>query len=225
MNDEGSDNRKVQLRGTSWHLTLFGQAGIMIRRFGRLIGFAGQDHAGRRSRATTDDTGAVDWVTTGISPQGEENTLYVCRRLIEALRERGEEWGEPVEGRDEPVDCECSNPRGDKLQIQVVRAAGESFWEELSKARQIGQRGITPEELASALREPIAKKARKLGPNERANLILALDATRTPASALTSVVEEFRGAHGAWCASLGFSAVWVVGPYSSFVERLDVGPA
>jgi hypothetical protein len=38
---------------------------------------------------------------------------------------------------------------------------------------------------------------------------------------LPSVVESFRERHGAWAATLGFDAVWIVGQGEGFTHRLD----
>ena len=56
---------------------------------------------------------------------------------------------------------------------------------------------------------------------KRSNLMLALDATRLPVLGFEDVVEEFQARFGTWIKSLGFEAVWLVGPQDSLTWRLD----
>jgi len=224
--DPPDEHTKVSLRGKSWHFPQFGRAAIILRRFGQLIGFAGQDKVGRRSSAENTEASRISWEATGEVPRGEQNTLYVCRTLIEALRAAGDEWAEPVKGQHEPADCESRNSRGERLEIQVVQALlSEPFWQRFARKRASDLQAGTPSELAARLRDPIAKKAAQLAPAIKANLVLALDSTRTTGFTLSTVVDEFRRVHGAWCAEAGFRSVWLVGPFSAMVARLDVRAA
>jgi hypothetical protein len=43
-------------------------------------------------------------------------------------------------------------------------------------------------------------------------LVLGLDALRSPAYARSEPIAAFQAAHGEWASSLGYQAIWIVGP-------------
>jgi hypothetical protein len=223
MTDEKEPEKKVMLRGTSWHVPGLGRAAILMRRFGKIITFAGQDSLGRRSRAEHTDSDLIAWEATGENPQGERNSLHVCEILVEALRRTGEDWSDAVIGQDEPIDCQSSNPRGEYLQIQVVRATRHrNLWRRFTTTRSTGLQSDTPAALADELKATIDSKQSMLPPTVKAGLVLALDATRVSGYALDRVADEFRRTHGLWCRGTGFKSVWIVGPFPDLVSRVDV---
>jgi len=56
---------------------------------------------------------------------------------------------------------------------------------------------------------------------QRPKLILLLDAYRLPALALGSVTDQFKKEQAIWLQSLDFYSVYIVGPTTTFVSRLD----
>jgi hypothetical protein len=79
-------------------------------------------------------------------------------------------------------------------------------------------------EAVNAIKNAVELKAsdRKIPSKDRGAITLALDATRLPGLAFDVVIDQFRADHGSWVTGLGFSAVWLVGPRSSLVWRLDI---
>src|SRR5207244_3298777 len=106
------------------------------------------------------------------------------------------------------VDCESSDGRT-ILHIQVTRAVDHRFFAPLGRTGQVVESGSTPEELADRLKAAIEGKATLAG---RSAIVLALDARLAGMQALQRVVDEFKLQHGEWARTVGFQAIWVVGP-------------
>ncbi len=53
------------------------------------------------------------------------------------------------------------------------------------------------------------------------DVVLVLNAIRTPWLALTPVAEAFRLKYGPDARLLGYAAIWIVGAGEGFTERLD----
>jgi hypothetical protein len=89
----------------------------------------------------------------------------------------------------------------------------------------LAAREYSAAEAASILKAAVGMKAsnRKIPTRDRADIVLALDATRLPGIAFDAVVEQFRNSHGAWATQQGFAAVWLVEPMPRLVWRLDTG--
>ena len=105
--------------------------------------------------------------------------------------------------------------------VQVVRALTERrFWKELDRSGEMSEIVMTISEAVSALRTAIEHKT-KIPPQQRPDLILLLDAYRLPAFALGLVTDQFKREQAIWTQSLGFHAVYIVGPTATFVSRLD----
>lgn len=123
------------------------------------------------------------------------------------------------------MDCWAAHAKDGRrtLSIQVVRAIAErGFWQTLWRLARITE-GRTVRDLAAHLLVAVKKKSvdDRIPLSVRPGLVLALDATRLPVLALDSVAEYFRKQHGSWAASLGFAAIWVVGPVTLLCHRLD----
>jgi hypothetical protein len=207
-------------------LHLSEHASALQERGGQAIGFTESERQGRASGASLVEDGRVSYSLTGTSPQGEEDTLAVCRLLVGVLRAAGEDWADPT-ASDGVVDCLApakDNPRS-VLKIQVVRAIPDpDLWSELSRVGRIDRAGVDRGQLVSQLRAAVQHKAsdKKVPPSVRPDLVLALDANRLPGLTLDAVVEDYRTEHGAWTASHGFRAVWLVGPTARLTWRLDI---
>lgn len=193
----------------------------VVARQDREIRFRESEREGRVTSADRNDDGSFSQKISGSSPQGEEDTLNACRILVRVLNASGGNWTDPTPGQGN-VDCEAvdRNLSHQKLSIQVVRAIVEqSLWEQLNLHRSVELSRVSKEQLVDQMKNAIESKAIKIPPPDRASLTLALDATRLPA--LGFVVEEFRAQFGTWAKSLGFEAVWLVGPVESLCRRLD----
>jgi len=173
-----------------------------------------------------DKDGNLSYSLSGSSPQGEEDTLTACQILVSKLNKAGGGWDKPSRVCDGPVDCEAADQEttSRKLSIQVIRAnVDPKLWETLNQTGKIEATGVAKLALVEQIKAAIEVKAndRKLPMITRHGLVLALDATRLPASGFDSVVREFRSKWGDWASKLGFDAIWLVGPLDSLTWRLD----
>jgi hypothetical protein len=90
---------------------------------------------------------------------------------------------------------------------------------ELARARGAEvERNLSAAELADDVAAAI--RAKLYAPAVRADLVLALDAIRSPGHADTAVAETFVQAYGTWARSPGYRAIWLVGPVASLCHRL-----
>lgn len=182
------------------------------------------DSDGHAVSANLNEDGSVDDAIRGRSRQGEDGTLAVCRLLIERLRMEGGRCGEPrmasrnsrdERGIDAIVQCDAST-----LSIQVVRADPDpEVWKTLGQTGETSRR-MSPAEAAHVMQRAIEKKAGRIAFAQRAELLLALDATETPGQTLAQSVDAFRSDHATWASSLGFASIWLVGPNVTLTQRL-----
>jgi|HubBroStandDraft_5_1064220.scaffolds.fasta_scaffold325192_1 hypothetical protein len=150
----------------------------------------------------------------------ETSDLEVCRILVTRLNRDGGRWEGLVHlkssNRDEAgVDCRADD--GDSiLNIQVTRASGDpAIWSNVNVLVPI-ERVRSDSAYAEELRDAIVRKETK----PKQGIILALDSIETPHIA-SSVIGLFETNYGEWVRSLGFRAIWVVGPSPELTFRLD----
>ncbi len=179
---------------------------------------------GRAASASRSAEGQFSFSASGSSPQGEEQSLLACKLLVDRFNSLGGDWDAPSSLDGNLVDCQAkhrSDP-GRVLQVQVVRAImDQGFWRTLNTQGATQQSDVEASALASALEKTIKTKATRIATSALAGLTLVLDATLVPVVAFDHVIEEFLRQHGVWAGSLGFEAVWVVGPLPDLVHRLD----
>jgi hypothetical protein len=175
------------------------------------------------STAEETDTGSITLHATGPSPTNEAGSWETCERFVRALNGRGASWSRPTRG-EKDVDCHSETCDGAKLLMQVIRASSdEQFWKEMNTAGSVtvhsSATGMADEMIAG-----VSKKSAKYPSDQRRNMILLLDAARTPSHTFQRVLDVFRTQHGDTCRAAGFAEVWVVGPSDILVERLDYLP-
>ena len=148
------------------------------------------DGKGQESSTDLGPDGSLLTKLTGKSPQGESNSLEVCRILIRRLNENGCGWGEPDKppGPEEGIDC-IAYSAGGKLKIQVTRIAGEKTWRDLANSGRLDD-AHSISEAVSELRKAIRRKE-SIPRGQRKDLVLALDASDTTEYALRPVVKSF----------------------------------
>lgn len=160
-------------------------------------------------------------------PQNEEGSEEVCKIAIEYLNAIGGNWDlKTLKVCDQHGDVDASASDGiDKrkmLNIQVTRAFPEpSFFKKLHLDREVKPSRQNPEKLAHNLFQAIERKAKKLSPAQKANLVLAIDVVITPVLSLNAIIEAFQNAYPGWANSLGFRSILVVGPVDSLTHRVD----
>lgn len=157
----------------------------------------------------------------GAPPQHEDDVLDVCAVLRTVLNENGGSWGRFAlpEGSTDDVDATAADDTGERLYVQVTRVE-RAVWQTLAKTGQATQT-LVAKEVVSGVRIAIESKAAKHSPAQRRELLLALDAKRSPGYADPSIATEFVAQHGAWAESLGYRAIWLVGPVPDLTHRLD----
>ena len=199
------------------HLSALGE------RDGEAIGFSESQREGRISGASMESDGTLRVTVLGTSPQGEEDTQAACR-VFERLNGEAVVYSDVQPGTGD-VDCVsvAASGRDENYNIQVVRAlVSPSFWQNLGATGSV-RKDMSAFDAVTEIEKSIAVKAddAKFPRRSRAALVLALDATRLPGLSFDAIVREFRLARGAWAASLGFKAIWLIGPLPRLCWRLD----
>ena len=180
-----------------------------------------------RASSATADGSLVKGQVSGEMSTGESDTP----RASEVLRARFDidhegTWttkvvaavsSDPYPWVDSRLYCDGREAR----EVQVIRAKiTNSLWTSLNHHR-LAEVEESYESAAGDLRDAISKKAKYASDEDRKGMDLALDATRVLSHALPAVVRKFRDLHGGWAASLGFKAIWIVGPSVALTTRLD----
>jgi len=223
--DCGAKVRRFEVR-VSAGIEMSDYVMMLQRRKEKNVGFRESKRNGRAASADDHGNGTLSYSLSGDSPQGEEDTLNVCSRLIQALNAQGRDvWQlSTTEGYADDGSAIDSRTPSRSLSIQVVRAVVDStLWQELSQSGDVTRTVTDPKFLVDEIVKAIQLKANpvKLPDSVRHGLLLALDATRLPVFGFDSVIEQFRSHHSDWVTGLGFESVWLVGPTADLVWRLD----
>ncbi len=149
----------------------------------------------------------------GERTEGESDVLQVCRNLRGALRRNGVDilgvFKKPDEDRG--VDCEGASADGDRVEVQVT---GVISSETMKTLGTVGSTSSHKDEhqLATEICQAVRRKVESKKPADPSQIILALDAIRSPGHATIGVVEVLEGESYNIIRSSGFAAVWLVGP-------------
>jgi len=173
--------------------------------------------------SSTGDPGGGRQVFDGESPLNEQDVQQVCGILREALDAVGDHWDRfrvPPDISD--VDAIAEDSHGNRLQVQVTRVE-RAAWKEVARMGR-AESVETDERRATAIWDAVTKKSRRIPPRQRAQLMLVLDAIRTPGYLRSSVIEEFRTSYGEQAGKLGYVAVWLVGPTTALTRQLALTP-
>ena len=162
--------------------------------------------------------GKVTEYIAGKASDDDHAELRVADRLVSRLNELGANWHDlellRASAHDERgIDCTARDDAGKVLLIQVTRA-DQTAWGPLHRTPSI-TREQTIADLVEAIRAAITHKKTRA----TSDIVLALDATDSPGSALREVVDSFRRQHGEWAATIGFREIWLVGPVNALVLR------
>jgi len=165
------------------------------------------------------DPGGGRQVFNGKSPLNEEDVQQVCAILRDALDVIGHHWNHfrvPPDTSD--VDAIAEGSHGNRLQVQVTRVE-RTAWKEVARTGK-AESVETDEQRATAIWDAITNKSIRIPPRQRIQLMLVLDAIRTPGYLRSSVVEEFQARYGEQAGKLGYIAVWLVGPTPALTRQL-----
>lgn len=171
---------------------------------------------------SADDTGSgTHVVTSGEAPQKEEGALEVCKRLAKAWSNEAQQWEAEENEAEDEVDCFITEvDSGRTIKAQVTRLhLGQSFFEKLGNDGEV-EVEQSYSEVVERMLAAVRKKKASYSDRLRSELVLVLDAVRAPSGVLGNVIEAARKRSEAFAAA-GFVQVWVVGPLSGTVHRLD----
>ncbi len=201
---------------------------LTSRHDNKITGFSESEQ--EQCRASSADQLTADkqkFSIQGVPHQGEENSLSVCRKLVEKWNDvNNENWGEPIDYQVEKVDCrvESISHPGRVAMIQVTRIPDNpKFWKQLAKEgfEKPIEGEITTNELLEWIMESIKKKVNDIEEYRRNKITLAIDATRIPGAGFDAVIERFQKQYGPWVIAQKFSTVWLVSQTTELTKRLD----
>jgi hypothetical protein len=174
-------------------------------------------------RAISTDLDSHRYVTLSLRAnkrRNEDGDLEVCTILVQRLNRDGANWHDlvhlkPKSNQEAGVDCRAKN--GSRvLNIQVTRACpDQTLWSHVDPQVPV-KRSESVSRYAEELHDAIVKK--KTQP--KAGIVLALDSIETP-HVVKAVVELFRNKYAGWVRSLGYEAIWLVGPSPDITFCLD----
>lgn len=173
--------------------------------------------AGRCITTDAHSGGCITNSTQAKPRHGETGNLEVCSKLIQRLNGDGDRWTNCTcsESSDDDVDCRAYEGAR-VLEVQIARAVYKrSFWAALARVG-VARYSVNADEASDQMRDAIEKKRHVA----RKGLVLVLDSIETPGHITKHVLSSFHSRHGAWAKSLGFGAIWVVGP-ADLTFRLD----
>ena len=149
----------------------------------------------------------------GERTEGESDVLQVCRNLRGALRRNGVDvlGGFKKPDEDQGVDCEGTSADGDRIEVQVTGVIPSETMKALgTEGRASSQKDKY--QLATEVCHAVRSKVESRKPADPSQIILALDAIRSPGHAKRRIVEVLEGESYNIIRSSGFAAVWLVGP-------------
>jgi hypothetical protein len=172
-----------------------------------------------RSSSAADPEGGRQ-VFDGEPPLHEQDVQQVCDTLREALAQAGDHWDRfRVQPETSDVDAAAEDDHGGRLQVQVTRVE-HGAWEEVARTGR-AESVETDERRAAAIWDAITKKSTRIPPRQRAQLVLVLDAIRTPGYLRSTVIEVFQAQYGDLATNLGYIAIWLVGPTATLTHQLS----
>ena len=155
------------------------------------------------------------------SERGGDLTLDTTQILVRRLNADGGTWGDPKRLHpNDGDDCEARDTRGRRYppqRFEVTRPRMlEGFWKGITAGSNVPPGPA--QEAARALWDGIEGKR----PPKPEDVILAINAIRTPWFIQTPIVEALRRHYGQNARQVGFLEIWVVGPNETLTERLDI---
>ena len=182
-----------------------------------------QRRPGTHGHGYLDDQGNVTSVVEKPTPKNEQDGQAICERLLNWLNRSAPLYGKPVPSSEKEVDwlAPALHQAAENLLMQVVRAeTEEEFWRRVAQAGQ-ARREITVAEAADLLINAVRHKKQHYSDQVRAKLVLVVDSGRSPAYTFQPVVDGFKTKYATECAESGYRSVYVVGPHSDLVYRVD----
>lgn len=170
--------------------------------------------------SSTSDPGGGRQAFDGEPPTHEQDVQQVCDTLREALARVGDYWGRfSVQPETSDVDAVAEDDHGGHLQVQVTRVE-HGAWEEVARTGR-AESVETDEQRAATIWGAITKKSTRIPPRQREQLVLVLDAVRTPGYLRSAVIEAFQAHYGDQARNLGYIAIWLAGPTAALTRPLS----
>lgn len=155
----------------------------------------------------------------------ETNVPEVARIFREHLNKSVTTWQDPqisanASAKEERGVDFVLRTNDSSIDCQVVRPALKSisFWVKIARGETV-QTNQDFSEAAEELKNAIAQKE-KIPPRDRPSITLVIDSIETPGLVLQGILSEFSRSCGGWASSLGFAAIWVVGPTAELTIKL-----
>lgn len=117
------------------------------------------------------------------------------------------------------VDAVAEDDHAGRLQVQITRVEHSASAEVARTGR--AESVETNDGRAAVIWAAIAKKSTRIPPRQRFQLVLVLDAIRTSCYLRNAVIESFRLHHADQARTLGYIAIWLVGPTATLTCRLS----
>jgi hypothetical protein len=157
----------------------------------------------------------------GRPPQRKDHVLQVCRILRTALNDQGDSWGsfsEPQPPANDIV-ATAKDREGNRLRVKVSRvdrpgAKTMARGDPVIRQRSVGQR-------VADILAAMDSQTRRHPATLDHDLLLALDAIRSPEHVESAVVAAFLAAHQTYAEGLGYREIWLVGPTGDMSHRLS----
>ena len=172
-----------------------------------------------RSSSTADPGGGRQAID-GEPPLHEQDVQQVCDTLREALAQVGDHWDRfRVQPETSDVDAVAEDGHGGRLQVQVTRAE-QRAWRKVARTGR-AESVETDERRAAGVWDATTKKSTRIPKRQRGQLVIVLDAIRTPGYLRNTVIEVFRAHYGDQATNLGYIAIWLVGPTAALTHQLS----
>jgi hypothetical protein len=186
---------------------------------GEAIRVARGSEDSRVAGADIDPVGELGDHIEGPASSKDRSELRAAMLLVEHLNACGDHWAPPTlyRGKEIGVDA-VAGDGAERLQIQVTTPE-RSAWPLLAKQQRVERSDPSVNDAVDSLEAAIKDKALF---SELGEIVLALDATDSSRYALRAVADAFLARHASWAASVGYQAIWLVGPSADLVHRLDV---
>jgi hypothetical protein len=191
------------------------------------------------TRAPSPDDDGSQWIAleskeppsnvTGQSPrqpfhgrpaQVEDDAPQVYRILRTALNDQGAAWPSfsAPPGSAADVAATVADESGAVLRVRVARV-GRATVKTMARGDPVVRRRSVGQRVTDIL-VAVDSQARHDSTKERPELLLALDAIRSPGHVERAVVDAFRTAHQTYVAGIGYRAIWLVGPTGEMSHQL-----
>jgi hypothetical protein len=207
-------------------LTLCVDVAVAKFQGGKAVGIRMSGDSGREISADTQSGAATVTSIRARRRTNEANVPEVARIFRDHLNSTGWTWQDPeicsnLPSREERGVDFILQDSTSRMDCQVVRppCKRDQQWQRTDPDKAIDTKHES-NTAAEDIKSAIGLKERKIPPAQRGSITLVIDSIETPALLLGHAPSEFLRVHGGWAESLGFAAIWLVGPTCSLTIQL-----